>query len=383
MMSQKSTILIVDDEPIGRQLIDAILYKEGYDLQFAENGKEAFEKAKTVNPDLILMDVMMPEIDGFEVCQMLRDDKEMNNVPIILVTALDDIDSRIRGLEAGADDYISKPFDRLELLARIKIITRLNRYRKDDASADNNISTSAKQTTDYSVLMKQLAKGINTGLEVGNESFQEISSTEAFEKNKNINLKGAFKFREKSCFYMCGGYNNPEESILSFYFSSIFSSQIINGGDLSAGLNKALNDIASDIFSGDNSIKPYFTFIIYDQSSQSLTITGINSNVILIGNNNIERIETKDLDLKNTVNNFSIDLKETKTAPGSKLVLSSCSANWIEIDGTKYIDNLQSVIEDNKDADIQTTLDKLKETVKKDGSLEGICGSVLITGILL
>jgi two-component system NtrC family sensor kinase len=126
----KSTILIVDDEPSARDTMEIVLFREGYDLVFAGNGREALGRAAELTPDLILLDVMMPDIDGFEVCRQLRTDPVLAEVPIILVTALDDRDSRLQGIEAGADDFVSKPIDKTELLARVKSIIRLNRYRR-------------------------------------------------------------------------------------------------------------------------------------------------------------------------------------------------------------------------------------------------------------
>ncbi len=129
-MKYKCVILIVDDDPHTRDSIEALLIKEGYKLVFADNGQVAIKKARKVDPDLILLDVMMPGMDGFEVCTVLRGDDQLSEIPIILITTLDDRDSRIRGIESGADDFISKPFDRIELRTRVKSILRLNRYRR-------------------------------------------------------------------------------------------------------------------------------------------------------------------------------------------------------------------------------------------------------------
>jgi len=129
-MKHKSTILIIDDEPSARTTLEALLFREGYELVFASNGAEGLEKAAQVKPDLILLDVMMPDMDGFEVCRRLRADPHLAEVPVIMVTALDDRRSRLQGIEAGADDFVSKPFDRVELRARARNITRLNRYRR-------------------------------------------------------------------------------------------------------------------------------------------------------------------------------------------------------------------------------------------------------------
>jgi response regulator RpfG family c-di-GMP phosphodiesterase len=130
MVNQHITILIVDDEPIGRETLAALLHDQGYQLVFAETGTAALAQAAALNPDLMLLDVMMPGLDGFMVCRRIRADPMLAELPIILLTALDDADSRLIGLDAGADDFVSKPFDRIELRMRIHTITRLNRYRR-------------------------------------------------------------------------------------------------------------------------------------------------------------------------------------------------------------------------------------------------------------
>lgn len=129
-MSDKSIILVVDDEIVSRYTVEALLSSEGYNLEFAESGEEALAKATQLVPDLMLLDVMMPGMDGFEVCTRLRANPRLAELPVVMVTALDDRESRLRGLEVGADDFMSKPFDRAELRARIRTITRLNRYRR-------------------------------------------------------------------------------------------------------------------------------------------------------------------------------------------------------------------------------------------------------------
>jgi cyclic di-GMP phosphodiesterase len=125
-----SLVLIVDDEYIGRETLQSVLEGEGYELEMAENGFQAIEKAKKLLPDVILLDVMMPGMTGFEVCQRIRSDPQIAEIPIIILTALDDRESLLNALKAGADDFISKPFDRYELRARLLGITRLNRYQK-------------------------------------------------------------------------------------------------------------------------------------------------------------------------------------------------------------------------------------------------------------
>lgn len=130
MQKQFPVVLIVDDEPLGRDSLEALLMNHGFQLAFAADGTEALAQAAELVPDLILLDVMMPDMDGYEVCRRLRQDPVLADVPVVLVTALDDRDSRLRGIEAGADDFVTKPFDRAELRTRVRTITRLNRFRR-------------------------------------------------------------------------------------------------------------------------------------------------------------------------------------------------------------------------------------------------------------
>lgn len=129
-MQLHSKIVIVDDSPVGLQHLAMILASPAYELVLASSGAEALSKAKHLQPDLILLDVLMPEMDGFEVCRRLRTDPVLAEVPVLIVTALDDRESRLKGLNAGADDFITKPIDPDELEARVRTILRLNRYRR-------------------------------------------------------------------------------------------------------------------------------------------------------------------------------------------------------------------------------------------------------------
>jgi PAS domain S-box-containing protein len=129
-MITTSKILIADDNPSIREYLNGLLLKGDYELVFSEDGEQALEMARAIEPDLLLLDVMMPKMSGLEVCQQIRQDAVLAEIPIIMITALDDRNSRLQGIRAGADDFISKPFDAQELVARIGTITRLNRYRR-------------------------------------------------------------------------------------------------------------------------------------------------------------------------------------------------------------------------------------------------------------
>jgi signal transduction histidine kinase len=122
-------ILIVDDNEANVRLLDVYLKNEGYVTEKAFDGLQALEKIHSTNPDLVLLDVMMPKLDGYEVCRRIRSNDDINVIPVVMITALTSIDDRVRGLECGADDFVSKPFDKTELMARVRNLLRMKYYR--------------------------------------------------------------------------------------------------------------------------------------------------------------------------------------------------------------------------------------------------------------
>lgn len=125
------TLLIVDDLPSARETVAALLRAEPYQLLFAASGTEALQSVETRRPDTILLDVMMPDMNGYELCQRLRSRPATRHTPILLITALDSKQHVAQGLEAGADDFLSKPVNGLELRARVRTMLRLNRQYEE------------------------------------------------------------------------------------------------------------------------------------------------------------------------------------------------------------------------------------------------------------
>ena len=122
--SNQKKILVVDDVPVNVQLLDTYLSAEGYEVIAASGGTEAIERAKEHLPDLILLDVMMPEMNGFDACRVLKSTIETKFIPVIMVTALNELADKIKGIDSGADEFLSKPFHKLELLARVRSLLR-------------------------------------------------------------------------------------------------------------------------------------------------------------------------------------------------------------------------------------------------------------------
>ncbi|RMF62913.1 MAG: two-component system response regulator [Cyanobacteria bacterium J069] len=129
--SEKPKILVVDDHPSSRMTAVALLSVEGYEVLEADSGVAALDSVSQSNPDLILLDVMMPGMDGYEVCRQLKQDEHTRLIPVVFVTALNDRRARLRGIEAGGDDFLSKPFDQLELSARVNSLVHQKRLNED------------------------------------------------------------------------------------------------------------------------------------------------------------------------------------------------------------------------------------------------------------
>jgi adenylate cyclase len=124
-------VLVVDDDPDMAGYLARLLQREGLAVEMASDGESALVRVMTTPPDLVLLDVMMPGLSGFDVCRQLKGDEATALIPIVLVTALEDTESRVRGIEAGADDFLSKPVKREELVARVKTLRRLHDTRKE------------------------------------------------------------------------------------------------------------------------------------------------------------------------------------------------------------------------------------------------------------
>lgn len=136
-------VLVVDDVAQNRALLDRLLTARGYRVQTAADGDSALASIEHTAPDVVLLDVQMPGRDGFEVCRLIKEHAATRLTPVVLITGLSDRQSRIRGIEAGADDFIQKPFDAGELTARVRSLVRLKRYTDDLESAESVITSLA------------------------------------------------------------------------------------------------------------------------------------------------------------------------------------------------------------------------------------------------
>jgi adenylate cyclase len=146
-MNRVARLLVVDDTPENIRLLDAVLSPRGYVVVSASSGAEALSKARSENPDLVLLDVVMPEMDGYEVCRRLRADPATTLLPVIMITASGNHE-KVHALEAGADDFIQKPLDQAELLARVRSLLRIKQFQDELAELNRTLESRVRQQVD-------------------------------------------------------------------------------------------------------------------------------------------------------------------------------------------------------------------------------------------
>jgi DNA-binding response OmpR family regulator len=155
--NKTGSILIVDDEPHNIQMLGITLKENGYESEFATNGEEALEWCARRFFDLLLLDIMMPGIDGFEVCNRLKNNPATKGASVIFITGKNDTESIVKGFDAGAVDYITKPFNKFELLARVKTHLELTQSRRELA---RKIKELAESETTYRQLFDHASSGV-------------------------------------------------------------------------------------------------------------------------------------------------------------------------------------------------------------------------------
>ena len=229
MAELQATILVVDDEARNVRLMEAILAPRGYTVVTAYNGEEALQQVQSQRPDLILLDVMMPGMNGFEVCRSLKDNADTCLIPVVIMTALGQTEDRIKGIEAGADDFLTKPVNRDELLARIRTSLRLKRAIDQQVSLLQNVQKHLVKFVPQSV----------TRLIAANPEAPELEKKEQDVSVLFVDISGYARLSELL----------PREDmnlIIERYFSSFLDCIHSNGGDINETAGDGLMVIFAD-----------------------------------------------------------------------------------------------------------------------------------------
>jgi CheY-like chemotaxis protein/class 3 adenylate cyclase len=283
MNEHQATILVVDDEVKNVKLMEALLLPRGYRIITAGHGEEALQRVSQERPDLILLDVMMPIMDGFEACKRLKDDPETRLIPVVIMTALGQVEDRVKGIEAGADDFLTKPVHRDELLARIRTSLRL------------------KQTIDHKMSVLQgiqeyLTKFVPQSVKRLVEANPEAPALEKREQDVSVlfvDISGYTRLSETL----------PQEQvnfIVERYFSSFLDSIYANEGDINETAGDGVMVIFADADPQRHARKAVQTALDIAHRTIQLNAqfqgtfapiylhVGINSGVALVGPTKLE-----------------------------------------------------------------------------------------------
>jgi DNA-binding response OmpR family regulator len=160
-MNTQKKILIADDETINLEFFEVMLSKLGFEVEKAADGVEALEKVKLFHPDLILLDNIMPQMSGWELTKILKSDSKYREIPIIMLSALDDVKDKVEGYELGVDDYITKPFNFSEVLARIRAVLRNRELFAQIVVRESRLSLAEELNADMKSTMTNFVKGID------------------------------------------------------------------------------------------------------------------------------------------------------------------------------------------------------------------------------
>ena len=219
-----SKILVVDDNPVNRKLLTSILGREGYTSVEAENGEDALRLAKSEDPDLILLDIMMPGMDGFAVCQELRQNPDFEDTPVLFLSALSEVKERIKGFDVGANDYITKPYHQAEVLARVRrsiSVRRKSQRSKQRALATEISERSLRQNADLAASQqKSLLPGKSAGADVFETSWWQENPEGTSGEMFNV---GRLDMKHFSAFMFDAGGNGLAAAATSIALTKLLS----------------------------------------------------------------------------------------------------------------------------------------------------------------
>jgi DNA-binding response OmpR family regulator len=280
-MTRPSKILIVDDEPLNVDYLEQELADLGYETVSASNGQEALEQVAAAVPDLILLDVMMPIMDGFEVCRILKGNDDTRLIPIVIMTALDGIDDRVKGIEAGADDFLTKPVNQRELVARIQTTLKLKH------TVDRKLGELRRIKDHFAKFVPEAVRR----LVVANPEAPELTKHDRDVSVLFLDISGYTHLSERLA---------PEalNALIERYFSTFLDHIHDAGGDINETAGDGFMAIFQDAHRHVHAIKALDTALILLAATEALNAEtrepplaihmGVNSGMALVGSTRFE-----------------------------------------------------------------------------------------------
>ena len=343
-VSRRSLILIVDDEPFNVDYLEQELELLGYDTMSASNGREALEMVRENAPDLILLDVIMPEIDGFTVCRMLKDDRKTRLIPIVIMTSLDATEDRVKGIEAGADDFLTKPVNEEELIARIRTALRFKHAVDDEMNELRTVS-------DH--LAKFVPDAVNRII-ASNPSAPELQKREKDVSILFVDISGYTRISEKITPVVLN-------MLVERYFSTFLDRIHDSDGDVSETSGDGMMAIFQDGDPDRHAVKATDTALALLEANERLNAEnsiqplgihmGVNSGSALVGptryrgRRGVRWVFTADGPVINIASRLADVAKEGELVAGAETVRRLAGRYPLELAGRKSLKNVAEPVE--------------------------------------
>ena len=353
----KGNILLVDDTQANLQVLTQMLTERGYKVRPAKSGKMALRSVQSTLPDLILLDIQMPEMDGYDVCKKLKADDNTCNVPVIFISALSDVFDKVKAFSVGGVDYVTKPFQTEEVLARVETHLKIHQLQQQLTKANQEIMTLNEQLTSENIRMRaelDVARQLQQMLLPSDEELTKIEGLEIAGFMEPADKVGGdyYDVIQQNDRVLCGigdvTGHGLESGVLAVMVQAAIRALLANNETELSKFLTALNQTVYNNVLRMNSDKN-LTFAILEHRNNTLYLSGQHEEVIVVRNGKVERVNTIDLGfiigIEKDITNF-VAQAEVPLQPGDVAVLYTDGITEAEnINGKQYeLDRLCEVI---------------------------------------
>jgi serine phosphatase RsbU (regulator of sigma subunit) len=348
MTSSKGNILLVDDTPANLQILTQMLTERGYKVRPSKSGKMALKSVQFTLPDLILLDIQMPEMDGYEVCEKLKADNKTHDIPVIFISALTDVFDKVKAFSVGGVDYVTKPFQTEEVLARVETHLKMHQLQQQLTKANQEIMARNEQLKSESLRMKaelDVARRLQKMLLPSDEELAQIEGLEVACFLEPADEVGGDYYdvlqQNGRILFGIGDVvgHGLESGVLAVMVQSAIRALLANN---ETDITKFLTALNQTVYSNVLRMKSEknLTFALLEYQNNTLYLSGQHEELIVVRNGKVECVDTLDLGfmigLEEDITDFVAKI-EVPLKPGDVAVLYTDGITEAEnLDGEQY-----------------------------------------------